>query len=358
MGLGEAMAFTSLVLASALVACGARTALQPGDASAPNDDGNGVGDGAGACPCRASCDGGHSAAGADGHASEGVLLFGGSDIHAEDLADTWLYDGQTWALQCPTNHPRARDSAAMASFNGGAVLFGGQDSNVHPLGDTWTWDGSNWTQRCVEGPSARLYAPMATIDGTAVLFGGFDNTNYFADTWTWDGEAWTEQRPVTRPGARADATMATLGDTVVLFGGADGNSSTWQDLDDTWTWDGMDWTPRDVTPHPSAREGAVMAALHGSLILFGGNEGDTGASDTWAWDGTAWTRRSDLDRPAGRFNATAASLSDTIVLFGGEYCCNHPLPGTWIWNDMAWTNAKVTEPKARFLATMSTVAIP
>ena len=137
------------------------------------------------------------------------------------------------------------------------VLFGGNNS-AGVLGDTWTWNGvtKTWTQQNpAASPSARA-APMAydTATQTAVLFGGNGNgSECFTDTWTWNGTTWVQQFPASAPSARAGASMvydATLGE-IVLFGG-DANN-IWEDsLNDTWTWNGTNWTeiyPATVPPN-------------------------------------------------------------------------------------------------------------
>jgi len=67
--------------------------------------------------------------------------------------------------------------------------------------------------------------------------------------------------------------MAMLGHQVVLFGGNngrgnDGNSG----LNNTWTFDGTNWTPVSVSNDPPERNYAPMATLGNQLVLFGGNE--------------------------------------------------------------------------------------
>jgi hypothetical protein len=73
-----------------------------------------------------------------------------------------------------------------------------------------------------------------------VFFGGDDTANdaedVTSDTWTWDGVAWTQHR-VAGPPAREAAVLAALDGKAVLFGGA----TPFNDLDDTWTWDGAVW---------------------------------------------------------------------------------------------------------------------
>lgn len=80
-------------------------------------------------------------------------------------------------------------------------------------------------------------------DHTIVMFGGVG----FNDTWTWDGTQWTQQQPRHSPAERSStgpmpglAYDARRGE-VVLFGG---QGLFGPPLNDTWTWIGRDWTER------------------------------------------------------------------------------------------------------------------
>jgi hypothetical protein len=117
---------------------------------------------------------------------------------------------------------------------GTVVLFSGNRYGHYPA-DTWTWNGTTWAkQHPATSPPGQEQAAMAydAATSTAVLFSG----NGTADTWTWDGTTWTQQPPATSPPARIDASMAydAATGTAVLFGGC----CTRQDglFGDTWAW--------------------------------------------------------------------------------------------------------------------------
>jgi hypothetical protein len=148
---------------------------------------------------------------------------------------------------------------------------------------------------------------MAALDGKLVLFGGSDcsgsypdpswTCNNLADTWLFDGAAWTQVFPAESPPARNGGVMAPLGGILVLYGGATPNASpNCGLLDDTWTWDGSNWTQLSVSG-PSALEDSVMAPLGTSLVLVGGTypiDGLCGAgsfAQTGLWNGTSWSER-------------------------------------------------------------------
>jgi hypothetical protein len=105
------------------------------------------------------------------------------------------------------------------------------------------------------------------------------------DTWTWNGIDWTRQFPASSPAPRngpALAYDAALG-AVVLFGGAVGTCCA-NNLNDTWTWNGADWT--EIYPAntlPSARNAPAMDydPLSQVLLMFGGDISGPALDDTW-----------------------------------------------------------------------------
>lgn len=86
---------------------------------------------------------------------------------------------------------------------------------------------SNWTRLEPETSPTPRTKPAMTYDparGEMVLFGGDTDhpTLGYDETWTWDGEDWTLESPANSPPGRSDAMMAfdpTRGE-VVLFGGS------------------------------------------------------------------------------------------------------------------------------------------
>ena len=220
--------------------------------------------------------------------------------------------------------------------------------------DTWTFDGRSWTQQHVSlSPPARRDASMAyhAATGTILLFGGIPvpaggGHPVLADTWTWNGSAWAERNVTTGPSGRTDASMAgdPVHQTVVLFGGNDGNT----ELDDTWIWNGSAWSRLTPANRPSARAGAAMAydERHGVVVLFGGATytGDrfSPTDDTWLWDGANWNRMTPPSSPSARIGATMTydPGSRSVILFGGATVSGGPQPSlhdTWSWDGEGWT---------------------
>ena len=276
--------------------------------------------------------------------SNTTLLFGGvlgQFPNYSDQGDTWQLSGEQWS-QLSVSGPSAREGAAMlydqASNN--IVLFGGKNS-LGNLNDTWIWNGTSWAQVNVSNPP-----PVRHFDGqglaydpnthTVLLFGGNTAQGVLGDTWIWDGGAqtWTAQNPPTSPSARRGQGMSydRLGD-VVLFGGYDGTTS----LADTWVWNGSTWQPQSPASSPAARNlhAMVFDPDLGDVVFVGGTgptaTGPNYYDDTWVWDGSNWTQVSPSCGPPNNryaFGMDYDSAAHAIVIYGG-YSSGPALQDTW-----------------------------
>jgi len=209
---------------------------------------------------------------------------------------------------------------------------------------TLTAQAPDWTEKKpANSPLARTGHAMAydAARGQVVLFGGTSGDSYFNnfnDTWVWDGSNWTQKWPVNSPPAHTAHSMAydaARGETV-LFGGHDGNSP----LSDTWVWDGSNWTQKWPVNSPPLRAYQAMSydAARGQVVLFGGHNGNSYFNDTWVWDGNNWMRKSPASSPAARnYHAMAYDAArGQVVLFGGRDMSTL-YPDTWVWDGNDWT---------------------
>jgi hypothetical protein len=221
--------------------------------------------------------------------------------------------------RCGSGHAVAYDSA-----RGVTILFGGTSDTV--CSNTWEWDGVEWTLVSEAGPSARAGHAMAydSARGVTILFGGAVSIGpevwYNHETWEWDGVEWTLVSEA-GPSARAGHAMAydSARGVTVLFGGDDGPYGG-SYLNDTWEWDGVEWTLRSQNG-PSARGSHAMAydSVRGVTVLFGGQAFAGLVGDTWEWDGAEWTLRSQTGPSARAYHAMAYdSARGVTVLFFGE----------------------------------------
>ena len=83
----------------------------------------------------------------------------------------------------------------------------------------------------------------------------------------------------------------------------------------TWEWDGTRWAPNTTDHAPSPRGGMQMVydPARATILAFGGQFDDADPQrhyydDTWEYDGTDWTQITPADgiSPSGRANHTMA----------------------------------------------------
>ena len=348
--------------------------------------------------------------------SNTVVLFGGWDGTGE-LADTWTFDGIQWTERSPSVIPYvwpwttaiydgARQrvvltgsamSAAVWEWDGTdwteipvstgpytsnwmgaayhevrqrAVYFGGHNDGFSNA--MWDWDGASFhDQTPATAPSFRIQHRMAfdAARGATVLFGGSLNADdqRFGDTWKYDGINWVQQHPATTPLPRYQHSMAfdSTRAVTVLFGGYDQaifDTNGWleglQFFDDTWEYDGVNWSQISPNTVPQARKGQAMAfdSVRNRIVMYGG-ENDQGAllNEIWEYDGTDWTlTTADASWPAVRGDTELAfdEARGVTVMFGGWL--GGVLDDTWTWDGSQWyPMTPSTIPSARAWHTLT-----
>ena len=255
-------------------------------------------------------------------------------------ADQSAYRWSSW----DTSLPRATYSTNVATGPGGVVFtfggFGPERAGEEPTTSarTMQWTGTHWTgQAPATTPLSRTDAVLVG-DGEhdAVLVGGWhqaaDGSRPIQDTWTWNGTDWTRAQGAPLPTFGPAAAMYGDGD-VVLFGGR-----SWYDGSrhpDTWVWDGERWDLRDPAHSPPARSSASAAVdAHGDVVMYGGDGASGPLTDTWVWDGTDWTERTTAHSP-GATRGAAFALSGS-----GRDLLIDPISETaWSWDGTDWSRA-------------------
>lgn len=178
-----------------------------------------------------------------------VVVFYGGSTDREVYDETWLWDGNNWTLAISPENPSFRFHQGMAydKARGRTVLFGGYiyESGVGYVerNDTWEWDGSVWSQVSTDGPEYRVFSPMVYHDSEGVVFlFGFGD-----DTWTWEGTTWTKRPSSNNPeiGKRALAYDVQRSRTVAY-----GTDVFSEDFDETYEWDGENWSSFALNPNP------------------------------------------------------------------------------------------------------------
>jgi hypothetical protein len=312
-----------------------------------------------------------------------TVLFGGSTPNAgcsgsgcgvgnQVVGDTWTWNGTQWAqISVPGVAPDGRVYVGMAfdPVHSGTTLFGGVTNNGWQ-NDTWRFDGSTWTREDLTAPDELASAMLAREPGslgTAVLFSG--QGEYGADstqTWRWTGSQWALLSPAHSPLSRQWGTLTfdPARNSTILFGGlvdTYGQPGTRQegDANDTWSWDGTDWTQLNPVTSPPARYYAAAAfdAARGQVVVFGGFSLASGIlNDTWTWDGRNWTQQHPTNSPPARFTAGMAydAATQQVVLFGGTVSNQQYFSDTWTWDGSGWTQQQPNNvPPARAYTSMA-----
>ena len=282
-----------------------------------------------------------------GSATGELVLFGGRRFNAGGgsyLNDTWRWDGTDWLQLSPANQPSTREGFA-ATFDPvrqRSVVFSGWNGNDYPS-DTWEFDGTNWSNATpATSPLKRDWATL-TYDfntGTSILYGGHDFNEILAglgpksDTWSWNGTAWTQLNPATDPGPRSRHVAAWDGNTgtVILFGG----QVPGMVANDTWSWDGTTWTQLFPLNSPPPRNDALMewdpdrkvTVLHGGSIS--GATTPT-LNDTWEWNGLDWTLVSSSGPVRANSKLAYDDARDEMVFCGGSLVTNKTQTDEQTW---------------------------
>jgi len=247
----------------------------------------------------------------------------------------------------PRTSPPARGWASLAydRQRNVTLLFGGRGSDSADRNDTWIFDGANWTaQSPLTSPPSREGAVMAfdSASDKMVLFGGVSTvkaagattTTVLNDTWTWDGTNWTQEQPITAPPGRFYSNMSHDNqDRPTLFGGAVQSGAIFAD---TWQWDGTNriWQPLPAAG-PSPRYAAAFSfdAASQRIILFSGRGTTDFPADMWAFDGTTWQPLSPTATPSPRAYPAMCdgSLSNPPTFMGGGRYVGPENAEAWTW---------------------------
>ena len=225
-------------------------------------------------------------------------------------------------------------------------------------GPNWTGNATHWQSiNTSRVPKARTQAATAYYPpgGYVVLFGGQDHDihypPFFNQTWTFNGTNWTLLHPWHAPAPRRGAEMVwdAKDGYLVLFGGSNGTTY----FNDTWAFRGK-WTQLHPPISPPARRSVAMTydASLGKVVLFGGHGGSsvtngsgyTIYNDTWTFLAGHWTKLTTRGNPPptaeGQFAYDPTARHD--LLFGG-YNVNATgsettFATTWVFHNRTWTN--------------------
>ena len=270
-----------------------------------------------------------------------------------------------WTNASPVSHPGPLGSAVMAySPDADRILLVGSNSSGE---QTWLYDVSanRWTEvpNGTSSPGSRRGAALAYDAAIRrfILFGGYhydpvSGGLWTNDTWLFDPatEIWTDVSPVVSPSGREASAMTYVPDTgqVLLFGGIGLSGPYTTSFNDTWLYDAVTNTWRDVSPAASPRGDFAPHLTYDpeTRTVFGGVS-TTG--EFWEYDPfrNAWQQLTGYSSvvPSLGFAMAYDAAARTVVLFGGSTPTG-PSNGTWWFNrtTSSWSSVvSLAAPPAR-----------
>ena len=290
-----------------------------------------------------------------------VVEFGGTQSGLLPGNLTYLYtaDNPGWIAENDTTMPGARSLFGFTTdpVNNAIWLFGGYVEGTNAE-DLWQFQGGQWTQIAglTNAPDSTCLTPVTSYDTDRHKLVVECSTGA---TFEWDGTAWAAPSLKTLPPSKQWGKMVydqTLKKTV-LFGGYDGTNYS----DETWLYDGTNWTRIKNNP-PPARELPAMwwdpnlkkTVIYGGVGRITTTDRITYYDDMWSFDGTGWTLLTPASGTPGRRYGPEAAVdprTNTLVLFGGIHVATVPptppitvpldvatyVNDTWSWDGTAWT---------------------
>jgi hypothetical protein len=138
---------------------------------------------------------------------------------------------------------------------------------------------------------------------------------------------------------------------VVLFGGETDPASAAAPNNETWIWNGTNWSGPFATAGMPPRESINLAfdSARQQAVVFGGQGSNTVLlSDTWVWNGTSWANKCGGGAVScgvaarSGYGMTYDSVRQRVVMFGGTFGAAFPNAGwaineTWEWDGASWT---------------------
>lgn len=224
-----------------------------------------------------------------------LVLYGGRPVELGRCSqETWEWDGQAWEEK-DAQPPTACDHVKMTydSASGESILFSGLDPSERQINETWSWNGEAWKLLSSEGPTSRghfgfVYDPNHE---QIMLYGGYAST-VSDEFWAWKDGAWEE---INFPGpgtlSHFGMTYDTNENALYIFGGATTGSTFSSFTGKTWVLTGGNWRELQPTTSPSKRGSPSMGydPVRKRIVLYGGFDSSKEFDDTWEWDGQEWT---------------------------------------------------------------------
>lgn len=137
----------------------------------------------------------------------------------------------------------------------------------------------------------------------------------------------------------------SLRGVILLHGGNRGPDYSLESLNETWEWDGMNWTLVSTEGPAICQQGMAYDSDRGVAVLFGGENpyGTLADPYTWEWDSNVRTwKRFDTTYMEGCANSSMVYDQEhkLMIMHGGEIrgsISRSISSQTWAWNGKEWT---------------------
>ncbi|MGE0145143.1 MAG: kelch repeat-containing protein [Planctomycetota bacterium] len=230
-----------------------------------------------------------------------------------------------------------RDGGTQPGLGGKVAYDAGRDRTVCFAGPQGTWehDGLTWSQvPNANTPVDRYEFDMKAAFGGIYMYGGQDTTssNFLSDLQVFNGGQWQAFPQLGPwPGPRRGHALAfdPVRGRLVLFGGGVGNV-TGPVTNDTWEFDGANWSLIQTPNRPPARVWHCMEydPSRGAIVMHGGANNPSVFTDTWTYNGQDWTPIANGGGPT-RFLASMVydTVQQRVMMLGGQSGASQTLLG-------------------------------
>ncbi len=280
-----------------------------------------------------------------------------NDLDHDNCSSACLVEAWRWVR---VREPGALGQmrAAYDAARGTVVMFGGKIAGGTSTNATSEWRGYWRSDSDIVAPLPRDIEPQPAASFSlaydherrrTVLVGGTLNGTSLHEVLGWDGARWT--RLADLPVALSDHTMAydAKRKRIVLFGGRTlPLPATGGVLDETWEFDGVQWTKAapSVRPTPRFRSSMAFDPKRGVIVMYGGTSpSDAALHDVWEYDGVTWLQRSINGSLTPLIHPQLAydTASQRMAILGGGAGLNATL---YLWDGTIFSAFSGTMPSA------------
>ncbi len=247
-----------------------------------------------------------------------VVYTGGTCSGSASTDETYEWSGDNWT-KIDLNSNEGRTFGAGLAYDQAhqvMVLYGGFYS-TSPRYQTYIYVSGGWLGTADNQPAPRSLFVFASdpVENTVWLFGGVSSGSAMHDLWKYQNGHFDVIDGKDEPSSCASPYGAWDGDRkrLVVFCGVLGYTYEYDPVGNTWT--GL--AAKHIPPVRSFASLTYDARLK-KTILFGGWDATNFRDDTWMWDGQDWTQVK-KDPPPSRELASMwyDPILQKTVIFGG-----------------------------------------